>query len=163
MLSASKRYCATLRHVTLCDNSLGVAGSPSASASASLTGSGGGGDSAIDALVEFLLRCILLESLAVVRNSVRNEHVPAVQRLLANHRSLVRLSLCWNGIEDAGAMALAKAIEAYSSNLTDVDLRYLPSSTPPASWRLTRYLARVCTRVATTRLVMTCALRSRAA
>lgn len=130
VLGATKRYARSLRHVTLCDNGIGTTRVAAANADAGAAAAAAAAVSALDpneclnALIDFLLRCILLESLAILRNSVRDQHVPSLQRLLVQHRSLMRLSLCWNGIADSGAKALAKAIETYASNLREIDLSY---------------------------------------
>jgi Ran GTPase-activating protein (RanGAP) involved in mRNA processing and transport len=67
-----------IRHITLCDNRLGSQSSE-----------------AIDALCRVLLRCILLESLAIWRNSLSDTHIPRLKAFLKSHSSLSRLSLSW--------------------------------------------------------------------
>lgn len=96
-----------IRHVTFCDNELGV------------------NDGALDVLVTFLLCCSWLESAAFLRNSISDIHVPQLMTLVTNHQRLSKLDLCWNGIRDKGALQIADTIKQLKDSVLDrLDLSY---------------------------------------
>jgi len=81
----------SIRHITFCENNLGV------------------NEGSLGMLVGLLCAAELLESAAIVRNNIKDYHVPNILDLIRHHSStLVRLSLCWNGLRDQGAVKLAK-------------------------------------------------------
>ncbi|GAB5372661.1 hypothetical protein AAMO2058_001683800 [Amorphochlora amoebiformis] len=98
-----------IRHITFCDNSIGL------------------NQGAFDVLCATLLCCGLLETTSIVRNSLTDCHVPQIVNLMTKHSSLKELSLCWNGIGDEGALQLAKALQdmgqAVTLSLRVLDLR----------------------------------------
>jgi len=99
-----------IRHITFCDNSIGL------------------NQGAFDVLCATLLCCGLLETTSIVRNSLTDCHVPQIVNLMTKHSSLKELSLCWNGIGDEGALQLAKALQdmgqAVTLSLRVLDLSY---------------------------------------
>mmetsp|Transcript_755 Transcript_755/g.954 ORF Transcript_755/g.954 Transcript_755/m.954 type:complete len:414 (+) Transcript_755:94-1335(+) len=98
-----------IRHITFCDNSIGL------------------NQGAFEVLCATLLCCSLLESTSIVRNSLDDEHIPQIVELVSKHSSLKELSLCWNGIGDKGALHLAQALEDMSQAVT-LSLRLLDLS-----------------------------------
>lgn len=98
-----------IRHITFCDNSIGL------------------NQGAFDVLCATLLCCSFLESTSIVRNSLDDGHVPQIVNLVSKHSSLKELSLSWNGIGDKGAIHLAKALEDMSQAVT-LSLRLLDLS-----------------------------------
>lgn len=98
-----------IRHITFCDNSIGL------------------NQGAFDVLCATLLCCTFLESTSIVRNSLRDEHIPQIVDLISKHSSLKQLSLSWNGIGDKGALQLAKALQDMSQAMT-LSLRLLDLS-----------------------------------
>ncbi len=109
-LAALGDSLAHLEHITLCGNSIGL------------------NDGAVEVLCATLLCSTVLESAAIERNSICDRHVPALIRLIEEHKTLRELSLCWNGIGDQGADKLAIALEKVryhvSTSLRRVDLSY---------------------------------------
>eukprot|EP00470_Lotharella_oceanica_P005241 CAMPEP_0170174956 /NCGR_PEP_ID=MMETSP0040_2-20121228/8120_1 /TAXON_ID=641309 /ORGANISM="Lotharella oceanica, Strain CCMP622" /LENGTH=369 /DNA_ID=CAMNT_0010416789 /DNA_START=89 /DNA_END=1195 /DNA_ORIENTATION=- len=89
-----------IRHITFCDNSIGL------------------NQGAFDVLCATLLCCSFLESTSIVRNSLDDGHVGQIVNLISKHNSMKELSLCWNGIGDTGAMQLAKALQDMSRAMT---------------------------------------------
>jgi len=108
----------SIRHVTFCENNLGV------------------NDGSLGMLVGLLCAAELLESAVIVRNNIKDYHVPNILQLIKQHSStLASLSLCWNGLQDAGAVRLAKALRIFLAKsflekpppkfaLTNLDLSY---------------------------------------
>jgi len=95
-----------LRHLTFCDNSIGLH------------------DGSLERLVALLLCCGLLESTSIIRNSLDDQHIPQLVKLMKDHTSLARVSFCWNGISDKGANQMASAIAVLNTSLKDIDLSY---------------------------------------
>jgi len=95
-----------LRHLTFCDNSIGLH------------------EGSLERLVALLLCCGLLESTSIIRNSLDDQHIPQLVKLMKDHTSLTRVSFCWNGISDKGANQMASAIAVLNTSLKDIDLSY---------------------------------------
>mmetsp|Transcript_18023 Transcript_18023/g.25262 ORF Transcript_18023/g.25262 Transcript_18023/m.25262 type:complete len:336 (+) Transcript_18023:39-1046(+) len=98
-----------IRHITFCDNSIGL------------------NQGAFEVLCATLLCCSLLESTSIVRNSLDDAHIPQIVELVSKHSSLKELSLCWNGIGDKGALHLVQALQDMSQAVT-LSLRLLDLS-----------------------------------
>lgn len=98
-----------IRHITFCDNSIGL------------------NQGAFDVLCATLLCCSFLESTSIVRNSLDDGHVGQIVNLISKHNSLKELSLCWNGIGDKGAIQLAETLRDMSRAVT-LSLRLLDLS-----------------------------------
>jgi len=105
----------SIRHITFCENNLGV------------------NEGSLGMLVGLLCAAEVLESASIVRNNIKDYHVPNILDLIRQHSStLARLSLCWNGLRDQGAVKLAKHIRflfakshpSLKCALTNVDLSY---------------------------------------
>lgn len=73
-----------IRHITLYNNNLGL------------------NEGTLDIICGLLLCCDMLQSVAVLRNSLTNQHLAPLFGLGALNRRLA-LSLCWNGIQGAAA------------------------------------------------------------
>eukprot|EP00823_Brevimastigomonas_motovehiculus_P007112 TRINITY_DN6128_c0_g1_i1.p1 TRINITY_DN6128_c0_g1~~TRINITY_DN6128_c0_g1_i1.p1 ORF type:complete len:532 (+),score=78.15 TRINITY_DN6128_c0_g1_i1:121-1716(+) len=95
-----------LEHVSLCENSFGSS------------------EDVFPIVVEFLLSCILLDSLAIWRNSLSDAHIASLQHLVKSSRSLSNLSLTWNLIRDDGALEILSALRNHPSPLKSLDLSY---------------------------------------
>jgi hypothetical protein len=104
-----------VRHVTFCENNLGI------------------NDGSLGMLVGLLCAAEVLESAVIVRNNIKDYHVPNILQLIRQHSStLANLSLCWNGLRDAGASKLAKTLRflltlekpSFRLALSNVDLSY---------------------------------------
>jgi hypothetical protein len=95
-----------IRHVTFCDNSIGLH------------------EGTLEVLVALLLCCGFLESTYIIRNSLTDNHVPSLVALMKRHRTLTHLSLAWNGITDRGSKKLASALEELRSSLRSLDISY---------------------------------------
>jgi Ran GTPase-activating protein (RanGAP) involved in mRNA processing and transport len=93
-----------IRHITFCDNSIGLS------------------EDGLESLVALLLCCELLESTSIIRNSLSDKHVPQILSLLQHHATLTTISLSWNGISDRGAVKLAEALSVLKSSLKHIDL-----------------------------------------
>jgi len=79
-----------LVHLTLFNNSIGIE------------------EGKITVLCEKLRECEQLFSLAIIRNSLNDDHVPAIVSLIEEHPRLQVLDLSWNAIGAKGAMLLEK-------------------------------------------------------
>jgi len=79
-----------LVHLTLFNNSIGIE------------------EGKITVLCEKLRECEQLFSLAIIRNSLSDDHVPAIVSLIEEHPRLQVLDLSWNAIGAKGAMLLEK-------------------------------------------------------
>lgn len=83
--------------------------------------------SSLDMIVSMLLLCEILESVDIWRNNLGDEHVKDIARLLSSHKTLTKLSLCWNGIGEKGAKTIADVLLRLSgkhSCFKSLDLSY---------------------------------------
>lgn len=95
-----------IRHVTFCGNSIGAT------------------SGCLEILVSLLLLCEYLESAAILHNSITDKQIEPVLKLLREHQKLTSLDLCWNGLGDASAAQLSRALRLLQHSLSKLDLSY---------------------------------------
>jgi Ran GTPase-activating protein (RanGAP) involved in mRNA processing and transport len=77
----------------------------------------------MEVIVGVLLLCEYLESAAFQRNSLDDEAMPHIARLISDHASLSSLDLSLNGIADTGAKHIALALSCLKYSFAKINLR----------------------------------------
>jgi hypothetical protein len=81
-------------------------------------------EGSMEIIVGILLLCEYLESAAFQRNSLDDEAMPHIARLISEHNTLSSLDLSLNGIADYGARHIALALSNLKYSFAKINLRY---------------------------------------
>lgn len=91
----------TIHHISFMDNNIGHSGS-------------------LDIIIQLLIYSDILESAAIIRNSLNDSHATEICKLLKRSKTLSQLSLCWNGFTDYSVQKLADAVRNAKCSLLDM-------------------------------------------